>query len=90
MAPATAGATASRVHGAPEAGRSAPSASAISLSMRRLTKSAARTRAGEAWMVRAKMAPPQGWSMPINCCITLVVVAILAPATAPYTGSAKR
>ena len=83
MAAATAGATASRVQGAPDAGRSAPSFSAISLSRRKLTKSAVRSRAGEAWMVRAKIAPPQGCAMPIKRCITLVVVAILAPPTAP-------
>jgi hypothetical protein len=34
--------------------------SAISLSMRRLTKAALSSVAGDAWMVRAKIAPPHG------------------------------
>jgi hypothetical protein len=71
-------------------GKSAPSFSAISLSMRRLTKSAVLRLAGDVWIARAKIAPPQGCVMPINCCITFVVVAILAPPTVPYNGSASR
>jgi hypothetical protein len=47
IAAAMAGATAARVHGAPAAGKSAPSLSAISLSMRRLTKSAVPSLAGD-------------------------------------------
>ena len=41
-------------------------------------------------MVRAKIAPPQGCVMPISRCMTFVVVAILAPPTGPYNGSANR
>ena len=44
-------------------------------------------RAGEEWIVRAKIAPPQGCVMPISSCITLVVTAILRPAIAPRRGS---
>ena len=47
-------------------------------------------RAGEAWIVREKIAPPHGCVMPISSCITLVVVATLTPPTGPYTGSARR
>ena len=69
---------------------SVPILSAISLSIRTLTKSALAMRAGEAWIVLAKIAPPQGCVMPISSCITFVVVATFTPPTGPYTGSARR
>ena len=74
---ATASSIASRVYGAPDAGRSLPSVTPTSSSMPRFTYSVKFSTTGDRRMVFSNTPPSTGWSRPARSCITGVVYASL-------------